>query len=66
MVEIAAPRDQVWSFLTDPALVSTCAPDLQQLEVIEPRDVRCETDVGEREILAGKPRAPLQRRIDVG
>ena len=35
-VEIAAPRDQVWSFLTDPALVSTCAPDLQQLEVIEP------------------------------
>ena len=35
-VEIGAPRDQVWSFLTDPALVSTCAPDLQQLEVIEP------------------------------
>lgn len=35
-VEISAPRDRVWSFVTDPALISTCAPDVQHLEVLEP------------------------------
>ncbi|HUG55661.1 MAG TPA: carbon monoxide dehydrogenase subunit G [Candidatus Limnocylindrales bacterium] len=34
-VEIAAPRDRVWSFVTDPALVSACAPDVQQVDVLE-------------------------------
>jgi uncharacterized protein len=32
-LDIAAPRDRVWSFLTDPKQVTTCAPDLQRLEI---------------------------------
>jgi carbon monoxide dehydrogenase subunit G len=33
---INAPRDKVWSFLTDPVKVCDCAPGLQSLDVIEP------------------------------
>ena len=36
-LDIDAPRDRVWSFLTDPAQVTTCAPDVQSLEVTDPR-----------------------------
>jgi carbon monoxide dehydrogenase subunit G len=35
-LDIDAPRERVWSFLTDPALVTTCAPDIQTLEVTDP------------------------------
>src|SRR5256885_313425 len=35
-LDIAAPRDRVWSFLTDPTQVTTCAPDVQSLEVADP------------------------------
>src|SRR5437879_2865738 len=35
-LDIDAPRDRVWSFLTDPAQVTTCAPDVQSLEVTDP------------------------------
>lgn len=35
-VNIKAPRTKVWSFLTDPDLVSQCAPGLQSMEVIVP------------------------------
>ena len=35
-LDIAAPRDRVWSFLTDPKQVTTCAPDVQSLEVTDP------------------------------
>jgi len=35
-LDIDAPRERVWSFLTDPAQVTTCAPDLQSLEVADP------------------------------
>jgi carbon monoxide dehydrogenase subunit G len=35
-VDIAAPRDRVWSFLTDPKQVTTCAPDMQSLEIADP------------------------------
>ena len=35
-LDIAAPRDRVWSFLTDPNQVTTCAPDLQRLDIIDP------------------------------
>src|SRR5207237_8937032 len=35
-LDIAAPRDRVWSFLTDPAQVTACAPDLRSLEVADP------------------------------
>jgi uncharacterized protein len=33
---IAAPREKVWSFLTDPASVASCAPGLESLEVVVP------------------------------
>jgi carbon monoxide dehydrogenase subunit G len=35
-LDIAAPRDRVWSFLTDPKQVTTCAPDLQRLDITDP------------------------------
>ena len=34
-VDIAAPRDRVWAYLTDPAQVSRCAPDLQRVDIID-------------------------------
>jgi len=36
-LDIDAPRDRVWSFVTDPSQVTTCAPDVQSLEVTDPR-----------------------------
>jgi len=35
-LDIAAPRERVWAFLTDPKQVTTCAPDMQSLEVTDP------------------------------
>jgi carbon monoxide dehydrogenase subunit G len=35
-LDIAAPRDRVWAFLTDPRQVTACAPDLQSLELADP------------------------------
>lgn len=35
-VNIEAPQEKVWEFLTDPNLVSQCAPGLKSVEVIEP------------------------------
>ena len=35
-LDIDASRDRVWSFLTDPARITTCAPDLQSLEITDP------------------------------
>jgi len=32
-LDIAAPRERVWAFLTDPQQVTACAPDVQSLEV---------------------------------
>lgn len=34
--DIGAPRDRVWAFLTDPHQVTSCAPDLQSVEVQDP------------------------------
>jgi carbon monoxide dehydrogenase subunit G len=34
-VAIAAPREEVYAFLTDPARVTQCAPDVQRLEVLD-------------------------------
>jgi len=33
---IAAPREKVWEFLTDPITVSGCAPGIQSVEVVVP------------------------------
>ena len=35
-LDIDAPRDRVWEFLTDPAQVSRCAPDVQSLDIADP------------------------------
>ncbi|HJS29797.1 MAG TPA: carbon monoxide dehydrogenase subunit G [Anaerolineales bacterium] len=35
-VEIAASQDAVWTFLTDPDRVASCAPGLKSLEILEP------------------------------
>lgn len=35
-LDIAAPRERVWAFVTDPKAVSACAPDVQSVEVLEP------------------------------
>ena len=34
-VEIAAPRQRVWDFLTDPQAVARCAPGLESIEVVQ-------------------------------
>lgn len=35
-VNIKAPRQKVWDFLTDPNQVASCAPGVEKVEVIEP------------------------------
>ena len=35
-LDIAAPRERVWAFVTDPKAVSACAPDVQSIEVLDP------------------------------
>jgi carbon monoxide dehydrogenase subunit G len=35
-VTIAAPRERVWEFLTDPHAVGACAPGLESVEVLVP------------------------------
>jgi molybdenum cofactor cytidylyltransferase len=35
-VEIGAPRETVWRFLTDPEKVSSCAPGVESLEIVAP------------------------------
>ena len=35
-VKINAPREKVWSFLTDPNRVATCAPGVDSVEIVEP------------------------------
>ncbi len=35
-VNIKAPRQKVWNFLTDPNQVASCAPGVEKVEVIEP------------------------------
>jgi carbon monoxide dehydrogenase subunit G len=35
-VTIAAPREKVWEFLTDPHAVASCAPGLESVQVLVP------------------------------
>lgn len=35
-VTINAPRDKVWSFLTDPQQLTKCAPGLESIDIITP------------------------------
>lgn len=37
-VEILAPRDKVWKFLTDAEFVTQCAPGVKEMEVVIPNE----------------------------
>lgn len=45
-VEIKAPREKVWAFLTDPHQVTECAPGLQSVEVIDDTHFKCVVRAG--------------------
>src|SRR2546421_1391226 len=45
-LDIAAPRERVWSFLTDPTQVAACAPELQSLEVTDPHHFKAVVRAG--------------------
>jgi carbon monoxide dehydrogenase subunit G len=37
-ITIQAPREKVWSFLTDPEKVADCAPGVETMEVLAPNE----------------------------
>ncbi|HLX35198.1 MAG TPA: SRPBCC domain-containing protein [Candidatus Limnocylindrales bacterium] len=45
-VEIDAPRDRVWSLVSDPRKMSGCAAGLEQIEEVGPGRFRLATKVG--------------------
>ena len=45
-VDIAAPRDRVWAFVTDPRQVAACGPGVEHVEVIDDRHFRATAKVG--------------------
>lgn len=46
-VTIQAPRERVWSFLTDPHQVSQCAPGVESVEVVIPdKSFRATASIG--------------------
>jgi uncharacterized protein len=45
-VDIAAPRDKVWAFVTDPNQVGTCGPGVESIEVIDDRHFKATAKVG--------------------
>jgi uncharacterized protein len=45
-VEIAAPRDRVWSFLMDPEQVGSCGPGVETIEVIDADHFKAKAKVG--------------------
>jgi len=45
-VEIAAPRDRVWSFLMDPNEVGSCGPGVETIEVIDADHFKAKARVG--------------------
>lgn len=44
--KIAASRDKVWAFLTDPHQVSQCAPGLQSVEVVDDNNFKMVVQAG--------------------
>ena len=45
-VEIAAPRDRVWSFVTDPNQVGQCGPSVESIEIIDDTHFKATAKVG--------------------
>ena len=44
--EINAPRDRVWSFVTDPEQVGWCGPGVESVEVVDATHFRARAKVG--------------------
>lgn len=45
-VEIAAPRDRVWAFVTDPNQVGQCGPGVESIEVSDDTHFKATAKVG--------------------
>jgi carbon monoxide dehydrogenase subunit G len=45
-VDIKAPRERVWEFLTDPDQVGSCGPGVETVEVIDPDTFKAIAKVG--------------------
>ncbi len=45
-VQIAAPRDRVWSFVTDPNQVGQCGPGVESIEVLDATHFKATAKVG--------------------
>lgn len=45
-IEIAAPRDRVWSFVTDPTQVGQCGPGVESVEQIDANHFKAKAKVG--------------------
>ena len=45
-VDIHAPRDKVWAFLTDPQQVGSCGPGVETVEVIDDSHFKAVAKVG--------------------
>jgi carbon monoxide dehydrogenase subunit G len=45
-VAIAAPRDKVWAFVTDPNQVGQCGPGVETIEVIDDTHFKATAKVG--------------------
>jgi carbon monoxide dehydrogenase subunit G len=44
--DVAAPRSRVWAFFVDPEQVAACAPDVQELQVIDATHFRVKVRAG--------------------
>ncbi|MFL5680909.1 MAG: CoxG family protein [Chloroflexota bacterium] len=45
-VDIVAPRDRVWAFVTDPDKVGSCGPGVDTIEVVDATHFRATAKVG--------------------
>ena len=45
-VQIAAPRDQVWAYVTDPNRVGACGPGVESIELIDAAHFKARAKVG--------------------
>ena len=45
-LEIAAPRERVWAFVTDPQLVGGCGPGVESIDVVDATHFRATARVG--------------------
>jgi carbon monoxide dehydrogenase subunit G len=45
-VDIAAPRDRVWAYVTDPNQVGQCGPGVEKIEVVDATHFKAAAKVG--------------------